>query len=411
MLNSALLDVVIGLAFIYLLLSLVLSSWTELVAGVFKLRNSHLDHALSKEILGSDDFVALFYKHPLIRTYKSGSNLFYRIMKRLGFGKLYSLIARGRPSYVNALDFGQIMADLLDGGIGGIEKRYAHLMTVEEFEERGEKKVRYNFDGELINKANIEDGLKRFDYFREFIPRVESLKSFSESISERIAAATDGSLQNFSDDMKVSLSGMVNRIDRFLEKNSERNSAVIRLANYFDNQMARVAGGYKRRVNWLLVVFGLFMSAALNADTIMIAQILWNDPVTREAAVREASEMFREDSLSAIAAAADLNTRLVDSSECEGCLKPSVQTIAESVRKISPFPIGWEGVTSLARQDIRTTPVDLKGWIYKIFGIFITTLLISLGAPFWFDMLSKFVNIRNVGVKPQSVDSGAAGNK
>jgi len=35
-----------------------------------------------------------------------------------------------------------------------------------------------------------------------------------------------------------------------------------------------------------------------------------------------------------------------------------------------------------------------------ILGIFITVYAICAGAPFWFDLLAKFVNMRKAGVKP-----------
>ena len=45
-------------------------------------------------------------------------------------------------------------------------------------------------------------------------------------------------------------------------------------------------------------------------------------------------------------------------------------------------------------------------WLIKKFaGWFMTGLALSLGAPFWFDLLSKFVNIRGAGVKPERQDA------
>ncbi len=41
-----------------------------------------------------------------------------------------------------------------------------------------------------------------------------------------------------------------------------------------------------------------------------------------------------------------------------------------------------------------------------LFGFLITALAITMGAPFWFDLLNRFVNIRAGGNKP-SEDSGA----
>jgi hypothetical protein len=44
---------------------------------------------------------------------------------------------------------------------------------------------------------------------------------------------------------------------------------------------------------------------------------------------------------------------------------------------------------------------DFSGWLlFKIFGLLISAFAVSLGAPFWFDLLSKFVNIRGAGVPP-----------
>jgi hypothetical protein len=49
--------------------------------------------------------------------------------------------------------------------------------------------------------------------------------------------------------------------------------------------------------------------------------------------------------------------------------------------------------------DPRRVPDHLFGWILKLIGIFITGLAVSQGAPFWFDLLNKFIVIRST-VKP-----------
>ena len=40
-------------------------------------------------------------------------------------------------------------------------------------------------------------------------------------------------------------------------------------------------------------------------------------------------------------------------------------------------------------------------WLLSIFGWIITAFAITLGAPFWFDMLKKVIRIRGSGVKPE----------
>jgi len=57
-----------------------------------------------------------------------------------------------------------------------------------------------------------------------------------------------------------------------------------------------------------------------------------------------------------------------------------------------PLGMGWEGVSlrSLSTYDL----------VSKVLGFILTALAISMGAPFWFDLLKKLVNIRSSGSRP-----------
>jgi hypothetical protein len=46
------------------------------------------------------------------------------------------------------------------------------------------------------------------------------------------------------------------------------------------------------------------------------------------------------------------------------------------------------------------------GWLVKnrLLGWILSALAISLGAPFWFDLLNRFMRVRNTGVSPQESD-------
>jgi heme oxygenase len=43
------------------------------------------------------------------------------------------------------------------------------------------------------------------------------------------------------------------------------------------------------------------------------------------------------------------------------------------------------------------TPTQVLGWIF-------TATAFTLGAPFWFDLLQKFVNVRGAGGRPKRED-------
>jgi hypothetical protein len=67
------------------------------------------------------------------------------------------------------------------------------------------------------------------------------------------------------------------------------------------------------------------------------------------------------------------------------------------------LPIGWDSEDDVSRQWPGWHWKRYGGWWYQIYwhllGWLLTALAISLGAPFWFDLLNKFIVIRSA-VKP-----------
>jgi hypothetical protein len=50
--------------------------------------------------------------------------------------------------------------------------------------------------------------------------------------------------------------------------------------------------------------------------------------------------------------------------------------------------------------DARRYPNGFIEWLLKLIGLLLTAVAASLGAPFWFDILNKFMNVRAVGASP-----------
>ena len=45
-------------------------------------------------------------------------------------------------------------------------------------------------------------------------------------------------------------------------------------------------------------------------------------------------------------------------------------------------------------------PPDIISWLLKLLGVLMTGLAAAQGAPFWFDILGKLVNVRGTGANP-----------
>jgi hypothetical protein len=51
---------------------------------------------------------------------------------------------------------------------------------------------------------------------------------------------------------------------------------------------------------------------------------------------------------------------------------------------------------------------DPSAWLFSLTGWLVTGFAISLGAPFWFDLLQKLMNINVRGAGPKPVSTSGA---
>lgn len=146
------------------------------------------------------------------------------------------------------------------------------------------------------------------------------------------------------------------------------------VADSFDATMERVSGWYKRRIQGFTLVFSLLIVGLLNADTIQVLDHLQTDAAAREMLVARANG-------------------LPPSGET-----PEFTDAYDDLRQ-ARLTFGWVG-PSPSIDDTREAPVSASGWLYKVVGLVLTGLAVSLGAPFWFDTLNRVTRIRSSG-KPQ----------
>jgi hypothetical protein len=130
--------------------------------------------------------------------------------------------------------------------------------------------------------------------------------------------------------------------------------------------MERVSGWYKRRAQIILLVIGIVLAAALNADTLRVTDNLWRDEGLRQALVAEVED-----------ADEDLDA----------------EQALDRLEELQ-FPIGWQEANR---------PDDGGEWAMAVLGWVLTAIALSVGAPFWFDLLGRVSNLRAAGRKPESV--------
>ncbi len=80
--------------------------------------------------------------------------------------------------------------------------------------------------------------------------------------------------------------------------------------------------------------------------------------------------------------------------ECPPQDQNCINTNIKSTLEADQIPIRWKSFNPPGPFNIFSIP----GWL-------LSALAITMGAPFWFDILNKFVNVRNAGPKPPSSPS------
>ena len=135
-----------------------------------------------------------------------------------------------------------------------------------------------------------------------------------------------------------------------------------RLSGWFDEGMTRVSGWYKRKAKVWIFVIAAVVTVSTNASTIHIAEELWRNDALR----------------TQIAAQAQAAAQQGDAARLE----------AGNVERLESFPIGWN-----------ESPGGLLEFVKLLLGWLITAAAVSLGAPFWFDLLGKVANLRGSGGK------------
>ncbi len=506
MFNSTILDVAIGMIFVFLLLSLMCSAASEIIELMLKKRAIDLERGI-RELLapgsksGSPDIVQQLYDHSLVNNLFGGSYGESRIGS-----SLRTVLRTHLPSYIPAKSFALALMDLVGttrpadepGKEGAADTRPSLLApeptsgasgaTVTPTARTAPTQVVV-----LAGKPGEAASLSSTD-------NAAVVATPAASVSEQSLASLRSAIIDYKPLEDVSRRALITLLDA-----SGNDVAKLRenIENWYDSSMDRVSSWYKRRAQITIFILGLFVAMTVNVDTITVAKRLSTDKALRDSLVAAADAYAKANAPASATPTPEAETKTTPKSgagasapESEKSSTPGSETstkpAAESVKK----PAGGESDTSTA--DSKTLPAcaedpnsddcrtaracedpnstsckrakDLQeackepgsvdcqraraleeackdedspkckyvatqqqiqslglpigwdqkndpkrywtGWTWKgdkggwweqvmwhWLGWLLTALAISLGAPFWFDLLNKFIVVRSA-VKP-----------
>lgn len=380
MFNNSAIDICLGLVFIFLLYSLLVTILQEMFAQWFSLRARNLIKTIRRMLEdeavppkkwtidnifidleeGFKNYFAPFENYPFLKAFYE-----YPLIKYLGENR-----ANSRPSYISPSNFSETIIHLLRGD---------------------------SFDHTQNPMSQIRDTL------------------------------ADNKIGSFS----VSKETLAYLKKLYVDANGDIERFRLNLESWYQCVMNRSTGWYKKQTETLLFFTGLAIGIAFNVDTIAITKILINNKTVRDqiagmavAKVDTYGQMIPVDSTKGLVVVkttvhdpdAKANLKLLQNdaasmqnllglgwgtektdTACQATAFADLQKLSKqktvTVKEVKELQAKFSTCSFTERSVIQGSGLLMfGGWV-------ITALAISLGAPFWFDLLNKIVSLRGTGPK------------
>ena len=364
MFNSETLEVAIGMVFLFLLMSLICTAIKEWIEALLKWRAMDLERAMRNLLADPDGKTTqLLYSHPIIYSLFQGSYDAAQLRSSwltmgTGADKHMRLGARRNlPSYIPTAHFATAFIDFV---ARGATTPGAGATTAE------------------------PPGPLTIDLLRK------QAALLPEHLSRTVIAGIDYA------------NGDIAKVRKAVEQ-------------WFDGAMDRASGWYKRRTQALLFMVGLLTAVVLNVDALHILHRLTSDKTFRDVVVNRAAAAKAPASASA---GDELATIESARGELDAVTMPIGWESPSADNDTFPlWPTQFCSAKAVAGGGISENCRFPRGKLYSVtrvaIGWLITALAVMLGAPFWFDVLNRFMIIRST-VKPHekspeepSIDGGS----
>jgi|GEM_PF-1452842 len=435
------LQIVISLIFIYLVLSFLASQVQELLATLLQWRAGHLQYAVTWMLSG------VVTKNGKINWETQTEQL------QASLNRLNDTLAND-PQYKN-------LKPEIQAFIDQKKQEFTHLQNINPDNNMGFlKKISQDLKGSLLATSSFEqnypglvpkvkeleagvDGLLGVALTKELFsnPMIQSLNfesptpwatwgrklsgisgpsylpssTFAQALLQVILPTLNSTGQEASmaladlkrelvatplpEALKQNLLGVTNQLTLNIEAGENAAQAFQKkVADWFDQSMERASGLYKRNVRGITLMLGFVLAVALNADTILMVK-------------RLSAEGPLRSSLVGIANNAGVHCNQKAEEQLKTCMQNSLNQLNDLDNGV---PFGWNEMNHsrqfsssqnlFSSQNLGDSILVLSGWIA-------TALAISMGATFWFDLLSKFINIRNTGPVPNADSSDTFSTK
>jgi len=154
------------------------------------------------------------------------------------------------------------------------------------------------------------------------------------------------------------------------------------IKNWFERSQNSAIGTYKRNSKFVLFWIGFAVAILVNADTLKMFHALYYQPAIREATIQSAINVVKQE--------CESHDSTKPSTDCDTVINKEISNLENK----NQIPIGWSK-NSIINFNNTLNPDIIWRVLKKIIGLGISGFAIMMGASFWFDFLKKLANVRN----------------
>lgn len=421
---GSIVEVAIGLIFVFALTALMVTQINTLISNLLKLRARHLYQAIIV-LINDPQLRADILAHPLIQMIPregqngppinkdspTGLTVSAQTVKDVSQQKIE---VNPNVTYVAPANFAEaLMSALIARSDIDI---YQHLQNGIAALQDPEQKRQLD---ELLKNLQMDLSQDRMDELEKRIvdllpddselkKAIMNLRGLLETVRYKysdLIPLLDGvnKLQNgaFREMLKIILASA-----------KDIDDARRKLETWFNDGMTRTSEAFKRNITTISLIVSMLIALFLNIDALYLGRILWENPTLRQNVVNAAEryDLARDreaGSSQGITPSAETSINEGDSITFEqlGQNANDIRVTAQDILELQ-LPIGWENTVitpdmvllsqELGLTDPRDNPRNLWNlfnnpgmFFQKILGLLVTTLAAAQGAPFWFDLLNR----------------------
>lgn len=416
MFDISILQVIVGLVAIYSLLGILTTELNTLYSYFTRMRARNLRRAL-EELIPDRAFRAQLLAHPMIRMVDAAIHP----AEVLSLEQIEAIEkARAKNvTWVESASFAEAVSNILSASAqpdfyAPLEVAIAELPN--SVEKSRLRELLWQLQGyATIGLADFRQAVIALNDESQKRRLLDALNAVEERIGD-YSLRSGELLPLLSGVRSIRSSALRTTLQTILSSARSLADARDKLMRWFEDGMQRASARYKQQTQWGSVVIGFLLATAVNADALHLVNTLWSDndlqqSLNAQVAVDSSSiqslideaekraenaggETLRDTAADVFGMSVVTIQRLVDLQAPLGWAYVSVTPEMVAAAQLLHEPDPRQRANNLWNYNPFNNPNWIMLWGRKLAGLFVTTLAVAQGAPFWFDMLKRFTRTR-----------------